>query len=245
MPPRFHAPALDIDQPTVTLPPGESQHLTRVLRLGSGADVEIFDGRGGLHSGRVQVADGRAAIVSVGAPLEATPEPGAPIVIVQGLLKGDGMDAVVRDATMMGATTIQPVTSARTNVPGRSAAAAGERWQRVAVAAAKQCGRAVLPTIAPVARLDDVLDATETASRLWLCEPAIGDASATAVPPATSALWLAIGPEGGWTTNEVAAARAAGWSLWTLAPVTLRAEQVTLAALAVVRHAWSAVRRIT
>ena len=57
-------------------------------------------------------------------------------------------------------------------------------------------------------------------------------------------LWLAVGPEGGWTPEEVREAAAAGWSPWTIAPVTLRAEHVPLAALAVVRHAW-ATRRIT
>ena len=63
------------------------------------------------------------------------------------------------------------------------------------------------------------------------------------VPGPAGALSLAIGPEGGWTADEVAAASAAGWHAWTLAPVTLRAEQMALAALSVVRYAWDASAR--
>ena len=244
MPPRFFAPALTPTAPTVTLPPGESQHLARVLRLTRDAPVEVFDGRGTLQAGRVLDASARGAVVTLGDRLAAAPEPPAAIVIVQALLKGDGMDAVVRDATVLGASEIRPVISARTNVPARAAAAAEERWLRVAVAAAKQCGRIVLPAIAPVAALETVVRPAPAAARLWLSEPALGAPAAGDVPPPTMPLWLAVGPEGGWTAEEVLAAAAAGWSPWTIAPVTLRAEHVPLAALAVVRHAW-ATRRIT
>jgi 16S rRNA (uracil1498-N3)-methyltransferase len=244
MPPRFFAPTLTISAPTVTLPAGESQHLARVLRLAPDAPVEVFDGRGALHAGRVLETSARAAVVALGEALAAAPEPPAPIVVVQALLKGDAMDAVVRDATVLGASEIRPVTSARTNVPARAATAAEDRWLRVAVAAAKQCGRAVLPVIAPVGTLAAVPPAVTPASRLWLSEPAIGASSTGEVPPPLAPLWLAVGPEGGWTEEEVRAAVAAGWSPWTIAPVTLRAEHVTLAALAIVRHAWAA-RRIT
>lgn len=244
MPPRFFAPTLTISAPTVTLPAGESQHLVRVLRLARDAPVEVFDGRGALHAGRVIDPSARGAVVALGEALVAAAEPPVPIVIVQALLKGDAMDAVVRDATVLGASEIRPVISARTNVPARAATAAGERWLRVAVAAAKQCGRAVLPVIAPVAPLEAVPLAATPASRLWLSEPAIGPRPTGEVPPPLAPLWLAVGPEGGWTEEEVRAAVAVGWSPWTIAPVTLRAEHVTLAALAIVRHAWAA-RRIT
>jgi 16S rRNA (uracil1498-N3)-methyltransferase len=244
MPPRFFAPALTTSTPAVTLPPGESQHLARVLRLTRDAPVEIFDGRGALHAGRVLEPSVHAAVIAVDAPLVAAPEPPAAIVLVQALLKGDAMDAVIRDATVLGASEIRPVVSARTNVPARAATAAGERWLRVAVAAAKQCGRAVLPAIASVTSLDAVVRRDGAASRLWLSEPAVGAPSAGDVPPPAAPLWLAVGPEGGWTAQEVRDAVEAGWRPWTVAPVTLRAEHVTLAALAVVRHAWAA-RRIT
>lgn len=249
MPPRFFAPDLTSGSPDVTLPAGESLHLARVLRLDVGAAVEVFDGRGLLRAGVVARASAQASHVQLGEALPAAPEPEAPIVVAVSLLKGDAMDAVVRDATVLGARDIWPMSTARSNVPVRAATAAHERWQRVAVAAAKQCGRAVLPDLAPVRPLTDVLaDArADLPVRLWLTEPAAAAGEPTEVPVPPRGLCVAIGPEGGWTAAEVAAARDAGWQAWTLAPVTLRAEHVGLAALSVIRYAWAAAarRRIT
>jgi len=232
----------------VTLPAAESLHLSRVLRLREGDAVEIFDGRGALREGTVRRADAHASVVAVGDERQPAPEPPARLVVMQGLLKGDAMDAVVRDATVLGASEIWPVITARTNVPAKGADAARQRWQRVAIAAAKQCGRAVLPTIADVRPVSDAMHSAPSASSacLWLTEPAAADGHQD-LPAAPCAMCLAIGPEGGWAPDEVAAARAAGWQPWTLAPVTLRAEHVTLAALSVVRYAWDAAgrRRIT
>ncbi|AMY11149.1 Ribosomal RNA small subunit methyltransferase E [Luteitalea pratensis] len=245
MPPRFHAPDLNIAAADVVLPEGESAHLCRVLRLHEGDDVEVFDGRGALHAGVVRTASPRASVVTVGAARAAAPEPPAPIIVAQALLKGDAMDAVIRDATVLGAVDIWPMTTSRTNVPARAADAAHERWLRVAVAAAKQCGRAVIPRIAPVRSLAGVLGDTAAsgATRLWLTEPAASAGDSADVPVPARAVCLAIGPEGGWTAEEMAAASDAGWEPWTLAPVTLRAEQMTVAALSVVRYAWDVAAR--
>lgn len=245
MPPRFFAPDLTSSSPDVILPEGESTHLTRVLRLAPGALVEVFDGRGVVRAGVVERASAQTSVVRLGEPLPAVAEPDAPLAVAVSLLKGDAMDAVVRDATVLGAREIWPMRAMRSNVPPRAAQAAQERWQRVAIAAAKQCGRAVLPTIAPVRPLTDVIADTrvEFPVRLWLTEPAAASGEGADVPVPPRGLCLAVGPEGGWTTEEVEAARAAGWSAWTLAPVTLRAEHVVLAALSVVRYAWDAARR--
>ncbi len=98
------------------------------------------------------------------------------IVIAPAVLKGDAMDTLVRDATMLGAVAIAPVVTARTVVPARAGNAASvvERWGRVALASAKQCGRSVLPLIEPARPLDQALaDPTwAAATRLILCEPA-------------------------------------------------------------------------
>lgn len=248
MPHRFFAPDLTTASPEVTLPAGESAHLTRVLRLREGDEIEVFDGRGVLVHGTVRRAAPSGSLVTLGGPLAAAPEPPASLVVVQGLLKGDAMDAVVRDATVLGARELWPVTTSRTNVPARAAQAARERWLRVAVAAAKQCGRAVLPRLADIRDVQDAIVEVrfEAAARLWLTEPAAaGERVDVPMPP--RAMCLAIGPEGGWSADELRAATAAGWQPWTLAPVTLRAEQVALAALSVIRYAWDEAgrRRIT
>ena len=139
MSPRFLAPDLNIAAAEVTLPAGESAHLTRVLRLREGDAVEVFDGRGALHAGVVRTASPRASIVTVGAARTAAPEPPAPIIVAQALLKGDAMDAVLRDATVLGASTIWPMTTSRTNVPARAA----RRGARALAAGGRRGGQAV------------------------------------------------------------------------------------------------------
>lgn len=248
MPPRFYAPDLDPGQSSVTLPASESQHLSRVLRMGVGEVVEVFDGRGLLMRGVVTQASSSASTIETGEAAAAQPEAPHPLVVCAALLKGDAMDAVIRDATVLGAVSVVPLTTARTNVPARRAdqVRLHDRWQRVAVAAAKQCGRARLPTFADVQVFADALRTPEWAAwqRRLLVEPSHAIAANGHVeghsrtPLEAAPLVMICGPEGGWTAPEVEAALATGWVAWSLGPFTLRAEQVTLAALAVVRHAW-------
>ena len=125
------------------------------------------------------------------------------------------MDALVRDATMLGAVAIAPVTTARTVVPSRASAAASvvERWRRVALASAKQCGRSVLPAIVAARALDAALrdPAWATATRLMLCEPEVAPADAGAAVVATGGIgrrralraggWLGAGGSRAWRSN--------------------------------------------
>jgi 16S rRNA (uracil1498-N3)-methyltransferase len=257
--PRFFAPDLQPATSTVTLAPDESAHLARVLRLGVGARVLLFDGRGHQHVGSVASIDKTSAVVNVLESFPAAPETRLPIVLAQAVLKGDKMEAVIRDATMMGVSVVRPVITQRTVVPRSAAEQPGvqTRWHRIAVASAKQCGRAVVPRIEAPATLELLIEDASIACRLMLVEPAALDAVAEVdaagsgaaagnaaargrlddVAPA-SALVL-IGPEGGWTEEEVASARRAGFRPLSLGPRTLRAESAPLAALSVLSWVWN------
>lgn len=243
--PRFFAPDLQPTAAIVSLSEEESGHLARVLRLGVGARVLVFDGRGHQYEASVAAIEKsrNTVVLNVLEPVPAAPEARVPIVLAQAVLKGDKMEAVIRDATMMGVAAIRPVITQRTVVPRSAADQPGvqTRWHRVAVSSAKQCGRAVVPRIEPPAAFEVLLDDTSSASRLILVEPAVfsdRDESSRldgAIP--TSALVL-IGPEGGWTEEEVARAQQAGFRPLSLGARTLRAESAPLAALSVLTYAW-------
>ena len=143
--PRFHAPDLDAGSRFVRLPVDEANHLTRVLRLGVGDEVAVFDGRGREFRARVTAAAREVVDVELVAPLVPAAEPRVPLTLVQAVLKGDKMEAVIRDATMMGVTAIEPVITTRTIA--RQTGRDTQRWTRVAVSSAKQCGRATVPII--------------------------------------------------------------------------------------------------
>jgi 16S rRNA (uracil1498-N3)-methyltransferase len=251
--PRFFAadlqPAVAPTVDTIALSAEESGHLARVLRLGVGARVLVFDGRGHQYEASVAAIEKSKGTVMLNVlePVPAAPEARLPIVLAQAVLKGDKMETVIRDATMMGVAVIRPVITQRTVVPRSAADQPGvqTRWHRVAVASAKQCGRAVVPRIEPPAAFEVLLDDTSSASRLILVEPAVfsdRDESrrldgplAESIPE--SALVL-IGPEGGWTEEEVARAQQAGFRPLSLGMRTLRAESAPLAALSVLTYAW-------
>ncbi len=160
-----------------------------------------------------------------------------PLTLVQAVLKGDGMDGVVRDATMMGVAAIAPVASARTIAKRQSV----ERWERIAVSSAKQCRRAVVPRVQPMAQVEAWCASSADDLKLLLVEPAAAGEGTASIGEAcgrqVASVALIVGPEGGWTIEERDAMIAAGATPITLGGLTLRADAVPLAAIAVVRFA--------
>lgn len=235
--PRFYAPAIDRD--LATLPPDEAHHLTHVLRLGEGDAVAVFDGRGSEWRGRVEHAGRGGARVRLVDRVTPAAEPRVALTLAQAILKGDRMDAVVRDATMLGVTAIQPLVTRRTIVraPAARSESARERWRRVAIASAKQCRRAVVPDVLQPLPFETWVAGVENG--VMLIEPGAAGAfpgNPHQVPPNRAV--LIVGPEGGWDEAEVAAGREARWAMLTLGALTLRAEAAPLVAIAVLRGRW-------
>jgi 16S rRNA (uracil1498-N3)-methyltransferase len=239
--PRFLAPGLGAAGDRVALPADEAHHLTRVLRLGSGDEVAVFDGRGREFRARVvAVARDHAELTLLEEVAPAAP-PGIPLTLVQAVLKADGMDTVVRDATMLGVAAIVPVLSAHVAVPGRArlGGKGAERWRRVALASAKQCRRATLPRIPEPCALEAWLASPPAGLRLVLVEPSAPVVSRSLREyfdqPAPSEVSLLVGPEGGWAASELEAASASGCVPISLGPLTLRAEAAAIVALSMCR----------
>jgi 16S rRNA (uracil1498-N3)-methyltransferase len=240
--PRFFAPALEAAGAEVTLPADEARHLTRVLRLGVGDELAVFDGRGSEFRARISSAGRHGVRVELVAPIVPATEPRVQITLAQAVLKGDRMDEVVRDGTMLGAVRIVPLVTSRAVVPARAARAGIERWSRVAIASAKQCGRAVVPAVSSPLTLAEWFENDRAEVRLWLVEPS---AARTAEGPqklrdvaAPASASLTVGPEGGWTDAEIVIAKQAGYRLTTFGRRTLRADAVALTALAIVGFLW-------
>ena len=242
MRPRFHVPGVTAASASAELPEDEAEHLVRVLRLGVGDEVEVFDGRGGLWRAEVVLATKKTAAIRTLEPLPAAREVSVQLTLVASVLKGDKMDDVVRDAVMLGVTAIQPVVSERaeTSMAAMARSSRVARWQRIAVSSAKQCRRAVVPPIHPAMPLDWYWHEKTTAVRVLCVEPAVtlGDVcpvQSVAKPPV---LHVIVGPEGGWTVTEVAAAHDSGAILMSLGSRTLRADAVPIVALTALLTTW-------
>lgn len=239
---RFYAPALLVPGTSIDLPDEEAQHATRVLRLGAGAPVRVFDGQGREFTALVVEAGRKGVRLEIGAASRPAAEPRVAVTLVQSVLKGDKMDDVVRDAVMLGVTAIQPVVTERSEVSlvTLQRGARRERWQRVAVASTKQCGRAVVPVIAAPSMLAPVLRASAAALAVMCVEPGLpagGGSISMLAQTAPESACVIIGPEGGWTPDEVAlgAGRA---SLVTLGDRTIRADAMALVALTALFTRW-------
>ena len=244
---RFYAPDAKETGDVIELPEDEARHLRSVLRLKAGATIGVFNGRGQEFDARVEQAGRIGVRVAVECAREASArEARVAVTLVQAVLKGDKMDEVVRDAVMMGVAAVQPTVTARSEVRLTSLVRSQrqERWQRVAVSSAKQCGRATVPRVlepcafaaVPVA----LAGMTLPGPALMFVEPsasvdalALSDLDA-APPRATTVL---IGPEGGWTTEEIERASSA-CRLVTLGGRTLRADATAVVVLAALFALW-------
>jgi 16S rRNA (uracil1498-N3)-methyltransferase len=224
----------------------EAHHAHRVLRLDRGDPARVFDGAGHEWAGTIHEIGPRRVTIAVDRPVEIAPEPPTEVTLAVGLLKGDQMDTVVRESTMLGAAAIIPLVSTRVVAPARARIeAARERWRRVAVQSSKQCGRAVVPIVRDPAGLEAVLIDPTYDARVMLAEPGTQvPADRPPAPPSRRAgdrrprALLLIGPEGGWTADEVRLAASVGAQLWRLGPRTIKAETVPAVALAALWTLW-------
>jgi 16S rRNA (uracil1498-N3)-methyltransferase len=231
------------EAPIADLPAEERHHLLHVLRLGVGTEVSVFDGRGREWLARVLSADRRRGVtVEIAGTITPAAEPPVRVAIGIGLLKSDRMDAAVRDATMLGAAEIVPFLSDHVAVPARAwrGGTAVERWRRIAVASAKQCGRAVVPDVGSVAPLASLLERPDDGPRLICVEPARPGANpiAAGARERPAAALVLIGPEGGWSDSELSAAIARGLQPVHLGPRTLRAETAPTVLLSALWTVW-------
>jgi 16S rRNA (uracil1498-N3)-methyltransferase len=224
------------------MPEEEAEHLVRVLRLGVGDEIDVIDGRGGLWRAEIVQVGKKSAVVK---PLDRglpAPELGVPITLVISVLKGDKIDDVVRDAVMLGVASIRPVVSERSEISMAAMARSSRvaRWQRIAVASAKQCGRAVVPPIQDAAPLDWYWNERTDSMRLMCIEPsaALGEVLPVQSIVKPKSVDLIIGPEGGWAVSEVATGHDSGAILMSLGGRTLRADAVPIVALTALLSTW-------
>ncbi len=241
MTPRFFAPGAGSGVASVRLPDVEAHHLQKVLRLSPGDPVSVFDGAGHEWSGVVASAGRGGVTVRLGTPLAPAREPPVAVTLGVGLQKGDRMETIVREATALGVGAIVPLSTAHVAVPARArdSVAARERWGRVALAAVKQCGRATVPDIEPLATPDEVLAAWRGERILMCVEPSLAEENPTqAAGPRPKRVLAMVGPEGGWSDAELQRAVAAGARLLHLGPRSLRADLAPTVLLAPLWATW-------
>ncbi len=228
---------LDVPSPTPerVRVDGAALHHLRVARVVADEQVEVFDGRGRAWLARVETVDEAGAVLRLGDERRGATV--RPVILLQGLPKGDKLDLVLQKATELGVSAVWPVLTERSVARPKPEALGTRhaRWQRIVEEAARQSGRTEVPEVAVLRSLDEALQALGAGFRLLVLDEEeraerLGNAAGD------GAVALVVGPEGGLAREEIAALRAAGGVPVSLGPLVLRTETAGLAALAVLRH---------
>jgi 16S rRNA (uracil1498-N3)-methyltransferase len=232
---RFHAPPTAFTETSVTLTADEARHLRDVLRLKPGDEVYVFDGLG--HEFRCTVSSTKrdSAELHIEAEVEpAKPESQLQLNLCVALLKGEKFDLVVQKATELGVTKLTPLITRYADIHLRDQSDATKRttrWQRIALEAAKQSGRAFVPEVSLPVTLETALE-FEGAGVMFserdgeVFESLIQANSMTAL----------VGSEGGWADEEIEAARARKFHIVTLGGRILRAETAAIAVAVLMQY---------
>lgn len=210
-----------------------AEHLSRVLRARVGQEFDVSAG-GRLRRGRVVAVEGDRVEFALGEDLSAPVEP--QVTLLLAIYKFDRMEWALEKLTELGAARVIPVIARRTD--SRLAKAAGkrvERWRRIAQEASEQSRRLEPPEILAPAKLKDAV-ATAALTRVVLAESeqSVSLADVVRVHPPGESLALAVGPEGGWTEDELRLFAESGWTAASLGERILRAETAAIVGMAIV-----------
>jgi len=226
----------------IELDDGEAHHLRTVIRGRVGQSIALFDGQGRTADAEIVALDRHHARVRVVQQAVAT-RPALETILILGLPREQKMDLVVQKATELGVTRILPVRADHAVMQVRSdnEESKRERWQRIALSAAKQSGAVWLSEIGAVQDLETALTNVPVAAPMLLCSldpdaAPLRESIASLRGQAPRALAVLVGPEGDFSARERAAARNAGARPVSLGALTLRSETAALFALSVLKY---------
>jgi 16S rRNA (uracil1498-N3)-methyltransferase len=242
---RFYAPPENFQADRIRLDFEETRHLRDVLRLRAGEKINVFDGAGREFSCVVEEIGKRETILKIlGAVTASAPESGLDLTLAVALLKGEKFDLVVQKATELGVTRFVPLETRRADVKLKDAKEIEkklERWRKISIEAAKQCGRAKLMRIETARNFRSFIAAADSDDENLVLFSERGGASLSSVK-AEKKLVAVIGSEGGWDDAEIEAARAGGFQIVTLGGRILRAETAAISLAAILQNRFGDLR---
>jgi 16S rRNA (uracil1498-N3)-methyltransferase len=241
---RFFVDPVSAGQRQIAIPGPEAGHIRRVLRLKPGERVTLVDGSGWEYTAVIRSTAGKAVDLEI---LERVPGGGESpltLVLAQAYLKDRKGDDLIRPLTELGVAECLFFPAQRSVALPRAGRAAERRgrWERIAREGVKQCGRARVPVVREVESLDAVLalgSGCQGRFFFWEEAPAgLAQSGAWAAAGPVGRVLAVVGPEGGFTPEEAAAASRAGFTLAGLGPRILRADTAALTACALLQHRW-------
>ncbi|NWB91324.1 16S rRNA (uracil(1498)-N(3))-methyltransferase [Pseudomonas agarici] len=218
------------------LPEAQAHYIGRVLRMGEGNALQVFDGSGSEFLGTLLEVGKKHVRIQLTERFAGQADSSLHIHLGQGLSRGERMDWAIQKATELGVNQITPIVSERCEVRLKDERADKRlaHWRQIAISACEQCGRSTLPMIHPPLLLSEWLKQAEADLKLVL-HPV---AEPLASHPKPGTLAFLIGPEGGLSDGEVEQAAKAGYLSARLGPRVLRTETAPVVALALAQQLW-------
>ena len=211
-----------------------AHHAVHVLRLQAGDAVTLFNGRGGEYPGRISSIQRLKISIDVLEHRAIERESPLHVVLIQGVSSGERMEFTLRKAVELGVAEIRPVLAAGSvaRPKGERAAARQGHWQKIAIAACKQCGRNRIPAVHPLVNASDYRAPAGNGALKMLLSPRSELSFSKFIQKKGESFILAAGPEAGFDAKEEEAFLGAGFVPVKLGPRVLRTETAALAALA-------------
>lgn len=236
---RFFLPQAIATGSLVRLSGQDARHISQVLRLRPGTVIEVAAADGRIGLARIVQTDHECVTATVESLRTGGAEPPVSLILAQGLPKADKMEFIIQKAVELGIGGIAPMICEHSVVryDAQKAAARIERWQTIAREAAKQSKRDTIPVIAPIRPLKQVLqECPGDTTILMLYEGKTPLGLRQALQPPTASYLLLVGPEGGFSREEVDLCWQCGGRSVTLGPRILRTETASLAAVAIILY---------
>ncbi len=236
--PRFPVKLSQIKNRQTIITGSDYKHIVKVLRLKEGHEIILFDESGMEHTAAIAEIGKSEVKFTIAESRKAETESNLSITLLQGVPKGNKMDFIIQKATELGVKTIVPVVAERSQIRETKKI---ERWRRVAMESSKQCGRIIQPGIRTLKNFREVIELKYSNSLLLIldnqCKDNIKDILNDASQSTTNVILL-IGPEGGFSEQEIKTAKEKGFIPTRLGPRIFRTETASIVAIAILQYVY-------
>jgi len=235
MPENFFVPTGQVKNGRIFITGTDAAHIRNVLRMGTGDTFSVIDGHSNQYQVVIEKMEHEKIVCRIAKCWKKQNEQSRETVLVQAIPKGSKMDFIIEKATELGVSRIVPVITERTIHRPK---VLPERWKRLAKQASQQCGRTDLPEVSEITAFRDLLAEINSGDLVlvaWEGEEKSGLAKAVSSCPGAKKIWIIIGPEGGFSQDEICRAKSAGAVTVSMGKRILRAETAGMAALAIIQ----------
>ncbi len=232
---RFYAPKIAFAAERILLGGDETHHLRDVLRHDEGDEVLVFDGEGCEYLVRIETIGKKESLLTLIEKVgPSAPESPLDLTLAAAILKGEKFDLVIQKAVELGVKRLVPLQTIRCEVKINDGEKKRARWQKIALDAAKQCGRATLMTVENPVEFARFIDQTEQGGRRLLFSERDGEPAG--MIEISLKITAIVGPTGGWDDGELEAARQSGARIITFGGRILRADTAAISIATILQH---------